>query len=99
TMIMPVWQDGAIVDDEIQTAEPVDYSGPVYDLDVDQLRPDHVRRLIADLRLEISSVAFMDNPLDPDLTARAAMHAHLHKCIDAAAAIGAWRSAQRSGRR
>jgi sugar phosphate isomerase/epimerase len=58
-------------------------------LDVDQLRPDDVRRLIADLRLEISSVAFMDNPLDPDLTARAAMHAHLHRCIDAAAAIGA----------
>lgn len=39
--------------------------------------------------MTISSVAFMDNPLDPDLTARAAMHAHLHKCIDAAAAIGA----------
>ena len=37
-------------------------------LDVDQLRPDDVRRLVADLRLEISSVAFMDNPLDPDLT-------------------------------
>ncbi|MGH2900212.1 MAG: sugar phosphate isomerase/epimerase family protein, partial [Solirubrobacteraceae bacterium] len=48
-------------------------------LDVDALRPDEVRALVARRGLEISSVAFMDNPLDPDLGARAAMHAHLHK--------------------
>lgn len=58
-------------------------------LDVDNLRPDEVKALLAEARVQISSVAFMDNPLDPNLETRAAMHAHLHKCIDAAAAIGA----------
>jgi sugar phosphate isomerase/epimerase len=57
-------------------------------LDVDHLRPDEVRDVLATHGVAVSSVAFMDNPLDPDLAARAAMHAHLHRCIDAAAAIG-----------
>jgi sugar phosphate isomerase/epimerase len=57
-------------------------------LDVDNFDVDAVKTLLANHNLEISSVAFMDNPLDPDLQVRAAMHAHLHKCIDAAAAVG-----------
>ena len=57
-------------------------------LDVDRLDPDRVRSTMSARGLEVSSVAFMDNPLDPDPAARAAMHAHLHRCIDAAAAIG-----------
>lgn len=34
TMILPVWQDGALVEDAIVTVERVAYSGPVYDLDI-----------------------------------------------------------------
>jgi DNA helicase-2/ATP-dependent DNA helicase PcrA len=37
TMIVPVWEDGAIVEDEIIAVEPVDYDGFVYDLDVRDL--------------------------------------------------------------
>ena len=57
-------------------------------LDVERLDPGAVKALMREPRLAVSSVAFMDNPLDPDPRTRAAMHAHLHKCIDAAAAIG-----------
>jgi sugar phosphate isomerase/epimerase len=57
-------------------------------LDVERLDADRVRKLMSARGLEVSSVAYMDNPLDPDLATRAAMHAHLHRCIDAAAAIG-----------
>jgi ATP-dependent DNA helicase UvrD/PcrA len=37
TMLVPVWQDGRIVEDEIVSVEQVDYSGPVYDLNVEHL--------------------------------------------------------------
>jgi len=37
TMIVPVWEEGAIVEDEVIAVEAVDYSGPVYDLDVADL--------------------------------------------------------------
>src|SRR4029079_19591793 len=37
TMIVPVWQEGAIVEDEIVSVEQVDYSGTVYDLNVEHL--------------------------------------------------------------
>src|SRR5205823_6565560 len=37
TMIVPVWENGAIVEDEVIAVETVDYSGPVYDLDVAHL--------------------------------------------------------------
>ncbi len=37
TMIVPVWQDGAIVEDEVVSVETVGYSGTVYDLDVAHL--------------------------------------------------------------
>jgi DNA helicase-2/ATP-dependent DNA helicase PcrA len=38
TMIVPVWHEGAIVEDEVIGVEQLEYSGPVYDLDVAQLR-------------------------------------------------------------
>ncbi|MBA3534720.1 MAG: UvrD-helicase domain-containing protein [Ardenticatenales bacterium] len=34
TMVVPRWEDGQIVDDEIIAVEDRDYSGPIYDLDV-----------------------------------------------------------------
>ncbi|NJK80654.1 MAG: ATP-binding domain-containing protein [Chloroflexaceae bacterium] len=34
TMLVPVWRDGAIVEEEIVSVERVDYDGPVYDLDI-----------------------------------------------------------------
>jgi DNA helicase-2/ATP-dependent DNA helicase PcrA len=37
TMIVPAWQDGQIVDEEIVAVEEVDYSGTVYDLDIEHL--------------------------------------------------------------
>jgi DNA helicase-2/ATP-dependent DNA helicase PcrA len=37
TMIVPVWQEGKIVEDEITSIELVDYGGTVYDLDVEHL--------------------------------------------------------------
>lgn len=56
-------------------------------IDVDNVDVSTVDRLRSD-GVEISSLAFMDNPLDPNPSVRADMHAHLHKVIDAAAAIG-----------
>jgi DNA helicase-2/ATP-dependent DNA helicase PcrA len=37
TMIIPVWQAGVIVEDEIESVEEVEYDGPVYDLNVANL--------------------------------------------------------------
>ena len=37
TMIVPIWQNGAIVEDEVIAVETVDYNGTVYDLDVAHL--------------------------------------------------------------
>lgn len=36
TMIVPVWQNGRIVEDEIESVQEIDYEGPVYDLNVPQ---------------------------------------------------------------
>ncbi|MGA7731244.1 MAG: 3'-5' exonuclease, partial [Chloroflexia bacterium] len=36
TMIVPVWQDGRIVEAEIEAVRQIDYNGPVYDLNVPQ---------------------------------------------------------------
>jgi DNA helicase-2/ATP-dependent DNA helicase PcrA len=36
TMIVPIWQDGRIVEDEIESVEQEDYDGFVYDLNVPQ---------------------------------------------------------------
>jgi DNA helicase-2/ATP-dependent DNA helicase PcrA len=37
TMIVPTYQDGSIVEDEIVSVKQVDYDGPVYDLNVENL--------------------------------------------------------------
>jgi sugar phosphate isomerase/epimerase len=50
--------------------------------------PDGIRRVLDENDIEISSLAFMDNPLHPDVREREAMYAHLHALIDAAPRIG-----------
>lgn len=37
TMLVPVWQDGRIVEEEIESVESVPYCGPVHDLNVSHL--------------------------------------------------------------
>jgi sugar phosphate isomerase/epimerase len=49
---------------------------------------ERVRALLAGHGLDISSVAYYDNNLHPDPGERAAIHAHVHRCIDAAALVG-----------
>jgi sugar phosphate isomerase/epimerase len=49
---------------------------------------ERVRRLLDNLGLGISSLAYYENNLHPDQDQRAAIHAHLHACIDAAALVG-----------
>ncbi len=56
--------------------------------DVTSFDADHVRNTVAKYNIEISSLAFMDNPLHPDESERAAMHAHLHRLIGAAPLVG-----------
>jgi sugar phosphate isomerase/epimerase len=47
-----------------------------------------VRALFADRGLTLSSLAYYDNNLHPDPDERAAVHAHVHRCIDAASRLG-----------
>jgi sugar phosphate isomerase/epimerase len=56
--------------------------------DVTNFDPDAIRKVMDDNGIEISSLAFMDNPLHPDENEREAMYAHLHKLIDAAPLVG-----------
>jgi sugar phosphate isomerase/epimerase len=49
---------------------------------------DATRELFAKHNLELSSIAFYDNNLHPDPTERAAVNAHVERCIDAAALLG-----------
>ena len=59
------------------------YAG-VSHLDVEDLDPKRVRELMRRHGLEISSLAYYPNNLDPDANARAAAHDHLRKVIEAA---------------
>jgi sugar phosphate isomerase/epimerase len=54
----------------------------------DAARADATRQLLAKHGLECSSIAYYDNNLHPDPDERAAIHAHVLKCIDAAALLG-----------
>jgi sugar phosphate isomerase/epimerase len=47
-----------------------------------------VQRLLERHGLIISSVAYYDNNLHPDQVERAAVHTHVRRCVDAAAALG-----------
>jgi sugar phosphate isomerase/epimerase len=49
---------------------------------------EQVLTILADNGLTLSALAYYDNNLDPDLQARAANHAHVRACIDAAALLG-----------
>ncbi len=49
---------------------------------------DRVQMLLVRHKLLISSIAYYDNNLHPDPEERAAVHAHVRRCIDAAAALG-----------
>ncbi len=49
---------------------------------------ERIRALFTSHGLTISSLAFYDNNLHPDQAEREQIHAHLHACIDAAAALG-----------
>lgn len=53
-----------------------------------QADADRVRALLEHHKLLISSLAYYDNNLHPDPEERAAVHAHVRRCIDAAAALG-----------
>jgi sugar phosphate isomerase/epimerase len=66
------------------------YAGVTH-IDVDALDASGVatiHRLLADRRLEISSLAYYPNNLDPDSAVRAAAHEHLRKVILAAEQLG-----------
>jgi sugar phosphate isomerase/epimerase len=60
-------------------------------LDVESLTPelaDRTRAATAQHGLTLSSIAYYDNNLHPDPTERAAVNAHLRRCLDAAATLG-----------
>lgn len=59
------------------------YAG-VSHIDVDNFDPRRVRDLLRRHDLEISSLAYYPNNLDPDLATREAANAHLRKVIEAA---------------
>ncbi|HET9780802.1 MAG TPA: sugar phosphate isomerase/epimerase [Candidatus Dormibacteraeota bacterium] len=59
------------------------YAG-VSHVDVDNLDPKQIRELMRRHGLEISSLAYYPNNLDPDADARAAANAHLRKVVEAA---------------
>ena len=63
------------------------YAG-VCHIDVGALDADAVRETIARHGLEISSLAYYPNNLDPDTDVRAFANAHLRRVIDAAQALG-----------
>jgi sugar phosphate isomerase/epimerase len=66
-----------------------DYSST--DIDVARLtqaEADEIKSYMKEFGLSISSLAYYDNNLDRDLTKRAAVNAHVRRCIDAAVMLG-----------
>src|SRR5690349_5708605 len=59
------------------------YAGTSH-IDVESFDPKRVRALLGRYNLEISSLAYYPNNLDPDTSAREAANAHLRKVIEAA---------------
>jgi sugar phosphate isomerase/epimerase len=57
-------------------------------LDAESYDRDQVLNLFAEHGLALSSLAFYDNNLHPDPAERAAINAHVLRCIDAAADLG-----------
>ena len=54
----------------------------------DGAEADRVRAALESNGLTLSALAYYDNNLHPDSATREAIHAHLRKCIDAAAELG-----------
>jgi sugar phosphate isomerase/epimerase len=54
----------------------------------DEAEAERVRSTLDDHGLELSSIAYYDNNLEPDLETRGAILDHLRACIDASAALG-----------
>jgi sugar phosphate isomerase/epimerase len=54
----------------------------------DEAEAERVRSTLADHGLELSSIAYYDNNLEPDPETRGAILDHLRACIDASAALG-----------
>ncbi|HWI72318.1 MAG TPA: sugar phosphate isomerase/epimerase [Baekduia sp.] len=54
----------------------------------DEREAERVLTILDDNGLTLSALAYYDNNLDPDPAARAANHAHVRACIDAAALLG-----------
>jgi sugar phosphate isomerase/epimerase len=54
----------------------------------DEAEADRVRSTLDQHGLELSSIAYYDNNLEPDLEVRGAILDHLRACIDASAALG-----------
>ena len=54
----------------------------------DGAEADRVRAALENNGLTLSALAYYDNNLHPDSSTRGAIHAHLRKCIDAAAELG-----------
>lgn len=69
---------------------PADRPFTVSHLALDVPRPDldSLQRSALRYGLTISSLAYYDNNLHPDPAERAAVHEHVHRCIEAAAEIG-----------
>jgi sugar phosphate isomerase/epimerase len=63
------------------------YAGVAH-IDVERLDPGKVRDVLDRYGLEISSLAYYPNNLDPDTGERRAANTHLRKVIDAASALG-----------
>jgi len=63
------------------------YAG-VCHVDVESFDPKAVRRLLGRYNLEISSLAYYPNNMDPDPGAREAANSHLHRVIEAAQRLG-----------
>ena len=57
-------------------------------LDVEKYNVKEVKDIFDSRGLEISSIAFYDNNLHPELKSREQINDHVLKCIDAAAALG-----------
>ena len=55
----------------------------------DEAEVERVRSTLAQHGLELSSIAYYDNNLEPELQVREAILDHLRACIDASAALGA----------
>lgn len=66
-----------------------DYAGSTLNVaKLNQKKADEIKKVFAQYKMKISSLAFYDNNLHPDKKKREAVHEHLYKVIDAAEMLG-----------